>query len=306
MEAPRIPAGVACQSTSANAYRHLGRLDEALAAIEEAGEMLKHVEFAGETQRKGLEFGVLWRRGVILGEADAPNLGRDKEAIASLRDAYSMMEEIARRDRAETSSRIRLSTAGRELAEILVKTDPAGALAIRKHCLSRLAEVATGRAARTAEVWHLAGSAEALRKLGDVAEAERSLAQAFERLGELGVYPVLQGRLADEARFALRTKAEHLAATGRTREAVRTSEEWLHLEAPLAEQRTEQLPLAFRTWSQWLRLAEWNRALGRTGEAEEYYQQAVVLWGIWKAKLPQNQFVAAQSRYFEERSAARR
>ncbi|MDZ7636804.1 MAG: hypothetical protein U5J83_00885 [Bryobacterales bacterium] len=80
-----------------------------------------------------------------------------------------------------------------------------------------------------------------------MAEAERSLAQAFERLGELGVYPVLQGRLADEARFALRTKAEHLAATGRTSgsraDVGRDGSTW---KRPWRTNGTKQLPLALR------------------------------------------------------------
>ncbi|MGI8742712.1 MAG: hypothetical protein ACR2NN_09105 [Bryobacteraceae bacterium] len=85
-------------------------------------------EFANELSRRSTIFAAIWREGMILGEEGDVNLGRPDEAVPVLQKAFDLVEEGAKKDPNDASTRILVASAGRELGAILRHRDPRHAL----------------------------------------------------------------------------------------------------------------------------------------------------------------------------------
>jgi len=193
-------------SALSNPLRMQGKLEEALAAIDEAITLLKPPPGSAHLGRTINYITALSRKGTILGDPESPSLGRTKEAAQVLEQAFQLAEDVVRRDSNEATSRSRLAQAGIELGSVLTVSDPRRALAVFDHVLLRLAEVKNNAKARREEVNALARSTYPLRALGRTAEARKRLDAAFARLAELKAWPVENaepGSEADRARIAL-------------------------------------------------------------------------------------------------------
>ena len=138
-------------SIMADSLRLSGDLEGALRAISEAVTTLEGAASLSEAARLSGFINVLSRQGVMLGEDGGVNAGRPDEAIAVLQRAIDFAETWAAADRNETSSRIRLASAGRELGNILRHRSPVDALRIYDHARRRLGEIASNVPARRRE-----------------------------------------------------------------------------------------------------------------------------------------------------------
>ncbi len=284
---------VYCKSLLANALRFLGRLDEAHEAIADAHSQLDHVTGRSDNERASIVYGVLWRYGMILGEHDAISLGRNEEAAALMQQALDLMDSLAAKDPNEGSSRVRLATAGRELAKMVEDADPGRALSVQRHCLNRLCEINSLQKSPR-QLWHLAGAGSALRKLGRLREAEAQFESAFALMTDLDIYPANSKRLSAEVRAVLRAWASHLTATGRATKALDVLRE---LEAD-AFQNPDKPEVNLRDANNlvriWLLQAEAHTALGSMGKSAAFTVEANELRRRWDQRLPGNPFIRAQ------------
>lgn len=278
----------------ANTARFAGRLDEALKAVEEAGDVATKT-----ADRNGIEGALMlsaarWRQGVILGELNNINMGRPQEALPLLKEAFDLAEGLARKDPQDYTSRTYVSMAGRELGDLLRGHDPAGAIAVYDHTRQRLEEVRHNPKARRDQVWLLAGAAYACRALGRHAESGRRIEEAFAILRELQDYPSAKVPSGEEADAALRAKADHLADTGQLAAAIRTYEE-LH-ERMLATIPQPRLDLRHaNALSRIYRdLGNLHRRAGHAPLASMLDQLRLEIWRHWDQKLPNNPFVRVE------------
>ena len=83
----------------------------------------------------------LIREAAILGGADSMSLGRPAEAVPLLQEAFAVCDDAAEHDPAESNSRLRLATAGLELAPLLRDLIRAAALEVYDHILRHAGEV---------------------------------------------------------------------------------------------------------------------------------------------------------------------
>lgn len=239
-------------------------------------------------------FSALWREGVILGEEGGINLGRPAEAIAVLQKAFDLIEDGARKDPEDASSRILFSSAGRELGNILRARDPARALMVFDHALKRLGEIKNNSKARRGEAEMLACSAYALRRLNRTAEARGRIEKAFLLLRETKDYPANQIRLGSEVDFVLRALADHHAATGDPRRAAEIYQDLLDRIRASKPDPEHDLRHAVQLSRLYDGLSAAHRRSGTPQQAEAVSVLRLQLWRGWQSKLPQNSFVARQ------------
>src|SRR5262249_30944188 len=206
-------------SLIADSQRFSGDLEGALRSILDARKRLDTAAFFNETARPSTTYNVLWREGAILGEADDISLNRPAEAIEALQRAFDVMEELAAKDRHDSSSRIRLSSAARVLGEILNQSDPARALTVYDKALERLGEVENNGEIKRRQARLEAGSSYALRRLRRVNEAKQRIDAAFQLLRETKDFPAKSFNPGDDVYFAIRALGDHLAETGEPQSA---------------------------------------------------------------------------------------
>ncbi|MCZ2150720.1 MAG: hypothetical protein LC126_23465 [Bryobacterales bacterium] len=181
--------------------------------------------------------------------------------------------------------------AGRELGDILRDRDPARALAVYDHTLSRLREVGASSKARREQVWLLTGSSYALRRLHRPGESVRRIETALAILRTLHAYPATCVELGDETDYALRALADHYADTGDTAGAIRTYEELREKvnashPRPLTDLRhANNLSLLYGD------LGNLYARAGRLAKASVLRQKRLDLWQYWDGKLPDNVFI---------------
>ncbi len=277
-------------SILANALRLQGDLDGALDAIRESRAYADRVSdtSAIPTQNR---YGPLLREGFILGEDRGVSLERPAEAIVPLREAFDIMEVIARRDPGDYTSRSRVGTVGRELGDILRWREPREALAIYDVALGRLGEIANNVRARRDSALTLAGSAYALRRLDRAPEAKQRIEQALGLLTDTKDYPAATLAFDDALFTVLLARADQLADEHQ-------------LAAAIAEYRTllTQVSQAKSDHDHDLRdanslsllcedLARLYRSSGAVAEATALDARRLALWRHWERTLPNNPFV---------------
>src|SRR5262249_26047201 len=154
----------AAQIVVARALHNSGDLDGALVAIRE-GVSLLEPQPGEKTTGQLITFGLaLVTEGEVLGEDDAINLGRPKEAAEFFERGFKMAVDLARQDPNDSQSRLAIGNRGTKLAAVLRHSEPERALAIYDEVLRHLAQVKNNSGARLNEVRALAGSTYPLRQ----------------------------------------------------------------------------------------------------------------------------------------------
>jgi tetratricopeptide (TPR) repeat protein len=276
---------------SAEVYQQLGDLDQALLEIRESVKMLEPSPEIRDQARIGNYILVLIWQGRILGQADAPSLGRSSEAVESFDRAFQMADTLAHQDLRDQNSRGRLEMAGSNMADLLSKSDPRRALQIYDHTLRHLAEIPHNSSFRRSEVRLLSRSAYLLQRLGRRAEAKQRLDGAFARLAQLKLYPVETVKLGSPAAEALRAAAAVEAASGNLTRSV-------EMYGSLLDRIQASKPNPETSLGDAVELSSlYEDASGvsrRAGLASTLEARRRTLWRHWDAKLPHNSFVSRQ------------
>jgi tetratricopeptide (TPR) repeat protein len=280
----------------ANASRFAGSLNDALTAIRSSRAILEKLADPNNVESMLQLSGALWREGLVLGELNAINLDRPREAEPLLQRALDIAEGLARKDPEDYTSRSYVSMAGRELGDILRDGQPARSLAVYDLALGRLAEVRNNHKARREEVWLLAGSSYALRKLGRAPEARQRIETALDNLRKLKEYPARAVEPGGESDAALRALADDYAANGDTAAAIRTYRELqdkLIAANPHPQSDLRHANVLSRLYRD---LSALYRKANQPAEAMLLDQQRLDMWREWDRRLPGNPFVTRQLR----------
>ena len=191
-------------------------------------------------------------------------------------------------------SRGHLSTSGRPLADLLRQSDDRQALDVYDHVLRHLAEVTNYPRFRRDEVRALAGSTYPLQRLGRSTEARQRLDAAFERLGQLKLYPADQIDLGSEADDALRALADFEAGSGNLTRALEIHQELLARILAAKPNPENSLADAADLSRLYSSMAAVQRRFGKADQASEFDTRRLALWQHWERKLPNNPFVLRQ------------
>jgi tetratricopeptide (TPR) repeat protein len=279
----------------ASALRFQGDLEGALRAIQQAHDINQNVTpYVDETKRMIDRYPLLLREAFILGEDQAISLNRPDEAAALLREAFEMHEAGARRDPKDFTSRTRVATTGRELADILRWRAPEEAAAVYDVTLKRLAETRDSVRTQRDRALVLANSSYALRRLNRVAEARRRVDEALAVLQRVKDYPSDRIALDSEVRAVLHARADQRAAEGHVDEAIAQYEELLTKVMAASPDVDHDLRDAYALSLLYEDLAHLQRANGAPEQAGVTDEQRRALWMRWNHSHPGNRFVLRQ------------
>jgi tetratricopeptide (TPR) repeat protein len=291
----------AAEMVVASALRAQGDLEDALRHSAESVRVLEPPPTDERVGRSMVFTTALTRQAAILADAGGVSLDRPDEAEPILERAIAIAERFAAQDASDADSRLRLSAACLQLANLLSTKNPVRALGVHDHALRRLAEVKNNSKARRDEVRALAGSAPILHGLGRHAEARERLENAFALLRLLNLYPAKTVSLGSEADDALRAQANGEADTGDLTHAIETYDQLLDAIVagkPEPETNLEDATLLSDLYTS---MAALDRRAGRADAAASLDAQRLALWEQWERKRPQSAFVrreldAARSR----------
>jgi serine/threonine protein kinase/tetratricopeptide (TPR) repeat protein len=295
-EVPSARVRMSCLSVLANARRYLGDLDGALQAITQA----RHEEDALASQDANFvfnQYGLLLREGLILDEDNAISLGRPKDAIAPLQKALDMNEAVARKDPNDATSRSRVGTAGRGLANILRHDDAASARAVYDLSIRRLEEIPNNLKARRDQAVTLAESSYALRALGDLRESRRRIEKALSILSAAKDESSGQVALGSDQFTVQLALLDQLADEADISRAIDVGEQLLGrvMQAtpePLADLR--DAPNLSRLYATLEKLYRRTTNSANSAKAAQLKTERRELWQHWNDRLPDNPFVRRQ------------
>jgi tetratricopeptide (TPR) repeat protein/predicted Ser/Thr protein kinase len=276
-----------------NVTRFGGDLEGALQAIREARNIAEKSASPDDAVKLLNLAAAVWREGLILGEFNNISLSRPRDAEPLLQKAFDLAEDLARRDADDYDSRAYVGMAGRELGDVLRDNNPARALNVYDHALTRLAEIHNPKARRDS-VWPLTGSSYALRRLHRPAESKRRIDTAFQVLRDLKAYPTKSISLGDETDAALRALGDYYAETGQTTAAIATYQELFQGILASHPQPMTDLRHANGLSRIYIDLGSLERRAGNVAQANTLDQQRLELWRYWDKKLPNNSFVQHQ------------
>jgi tetratricopeptide (TPR) repeat protein/predicted Ser/Thr protein kinase len=281
-------------SILANALRYQGDLEAALRTIREARQVSEKATYASETARFFNLYGLIYREGLILGEADAVNLDRPDEAIERFQTALDMTEEAARKNPHDSASRGRVGSTARELGKLLRNRDPRRALQVLDLGIQRLGEAGNSLNTRRDLAVLLARSSYPLRRLGRPSEAKGRIDAALGILKDTKDYPSERIKLGGQAYVAVCALGDHEAEAGSPRQALGIYEQLLDevmatKPDPLNDLRdTPKLSRIYEA------LTVLYRRSGDPAKAAEMNSRRVELWRHWQIELPNNAFVRSQ------------
>jgi serine/threonine protein kinase len=278
-------------SVLAMVLRNQGHLPEALDAIEQARKLAEDHKDSNETRRMMELYAILLRHGLILGEDDGVSLDRPAEAVEAFRKALDLTEEAARKNPGDYSSRSRLGTAARELANVVRHGDPGRALEIYDLGIRRIGEMPPNPVLRRETASLLASSSYALRALDRRGEARQRIDRALAILRETKDYPTARLKLDSELFLVLRAQAEDDAAARDPRRARAELEQLLALVAAAKPDPENDLRDADRLGGLYRRIAAVDRQTGDAAEADGMEARRLDLWRHWDSKLPHNAFI---------------
>ena len=281
-------------SIQADSERFSGDLDGALQVIQEAKTLIEKAGAPGETNRRTNLFNVLWREGTILGQDGSISLDRPAEAIAVLQRAFDVVELGAEQDPNDSTTRILVGSAARELGPLLTRSDPKRALAIYDKALLRVREIKNNRDARHSEAALLAGSSYALRRLNRAAEARQRIDAAARLLRETNDFPENRINPDSEAEKVWAALADHLAETGQPQSGAATYRQLLDKITAFRPDTGNDLRDAIRVSNISQALSALDRHIGNAPEADTLDGSRGALWQGWLRKLPGNPFVRRQ------------
>ncbi len=281
-------------SVLANSLRYQGDLEGALQTVRDARQISEHATYPSETARLFNRYGPLLREGMILGEADAVNLGQPEEAAAAFQQALDLTEGAAAKDPNDSTTRSRLGSVALQLGGVLRERDPARALAVYDQGIARLAEAGNRLEARRDRARLLAESSYPLRRLKRQGEAKSRIAAAFALLEGTRDWPAASVHLGSQAYSALSAAADQEAETGEPRTAVKMYEQLLEKAMaggpdPFGDLR--DTPKVARLYGT---LAVLYRRSGDEASADRMNGRRLELWRHWQLVLPGNAFVRQQ------------
>jgi tetratricopeptide (TPR) repeat protein len=257
--------------------------------------MQEQIQDTNQTwQRANLAL-ALWREASILGEDGGISLDRPQEAATLFRQAFTIINDLARIDPGDSSHHQMSGEMGRRLGDILRHTDPQAALAVYDTAIRNIRDMRNANVAtRRTEARLLAASSYSLRALHRDAEAGRRLDEVFKILRDTKDYPADRIELDSEADLALRALADQQAAIGQSNMAVQT---YLDLVSKLkaANPNPEgDLRNAVYVSNAFASLARILRSAGRTDDARKWDAERGKIWQHWDRVLPNNAFVHRQ------------
>jgi hypothetical protein len=181
-----------------------------------------------------------------------------------------------------------------DLADALLDTAPAEALALYDHGLQHFAEVSDNAKVRRQSVRLLAQSTRALRRLHREAEIQARLDKAFGTLRAEKLYPATTIEPGGEAAEALAARADDEAARGRVNDAVRTYRTLL--DGVMAAEPAPETDLADAADVSDIlaALAPLTNRAGNAADAAALHARRLALWQQWDTRLPGSAFVARQ------------
>lgn len=282
-------------SLLANAERYQGDLDAALRDIREARRIEESVVDPNPVFRTTKEYGILLREGYILGEDGAVSLGRPKEALVPLREAFRTTDALAEKDPHDAVSRERVVNCGLALANILREWDPTGALAVYDKALKRNGEIGgSSLATLRDQVMLLTNSSYPLRSLHQPAEARRRINAALAILRKTGELPATRITVDSASFIALKAEADDEAEVGNPRRATELYERLLVGVMAGSPAAPDDLRDAAPLSQLYASLAAVYRRTGESAKAQEMESRRVKLWQAWDRKLPSNAFIRRQ------------
>jgi hypothetical protein len=234
-------------------------------------------------------------QGMILGRADAePSLGRSQEALAVLRKAADIAEDLAQKDASDYLGRHNVATADLEIGNILRHRDPRAALAVYDHALARIRELPRNVTTQRDEVELLAASSYAERWTTRGAEPNPRVAKALDMLHQAG-WSTNKVEPMSAAYDVLRARADDYAERGRADAAIDAYRGLL--DALLGwraniENDLRDATCISRTWTALAQLL--NRA-GHAEEAAALEARRTELFNRWNGKLADAEFLLHQS-----------
>ena len=277
---------------SAKILQQRGDLDQALQAIQESVRLLDPgaawVTKGGQAHNFQL---ALVYEGRILGDPGSISLGRPQEALQPLEHSFQIADEFVHRDRNDHNSRGGLAMAGISLAGILRRSDAARALQVYDHTLRHLAETPDDEHLERFEITLLAGSSDALRSLGRLADARQRVDAALQRLRHLKMYPAERIEFGSPAEETLQALALNEAAANHPAAAVAEYQKLLDHIQPVSDSSLED---AVSLSSIYDRAAGLYLRAGDPVRAAELKTRGLELWRAWQRKLPGNSFVLRQ------------
>jgi len=279
-------------------YQEQGRLEEALQSVQEAARILEPAPGEKSVGKPLAFMSALIHEGSILGEAGGISLARPDDALLPLERASKMADDLAQRDPNQFTSRERVFSADVMMAGILWHSDPARALELCDHALTRLAEIKGRPIARLHEAEALAESTYALSKLGRGAEARHRLDAAFDRLRTLHAYPsetipetIQPGSEVDKV---LSAQADYEAQNGNLPRAISLYEELLRKGAAHGSKPQTSLPDAVQEARVFEALDDLYRTAHQSASESANAARRLELWRHWNTQFPNNRFVQRQ------------
>jgi tetratricopeptide (TPR) repeat protein len=289
---PKIRAGAL--SLIGSSLRSEGRVEEALQSLQEAQKIAESPAYSNATERAMDMYGILLREARTLGQDGGVSLGRAGEAIPVYRKAVDLMEEQASKDPRDQNARDRLATSSRELAELLVESDPQQSLAVFDLGIQRLREVKNNARARRREAQALAESSYPLRRLHQFPEARRRIDAAFALLRETKDYPADRVNPDSEVTVVLGARADYESDAGAPRRAGAIYERLLAAMMTTNPDVRGYLADASKISALYFHMADVYRRAGESVKADEMNERRLKLWRQWDGKLPHNEFVQRQ------------
>ena len=275
-------------------YQEQGRLDEALQAIREATRILEPAPGEKSVGKPLAYVSALIREGSILGEDGGISLNRPEEALAYLKHAREIADDLAQHDPNQFGSRERVFSANVMMSGILSRSDPSRALELCDEALKRLAEIKEHPIARLHEAETLASSTYALRRLGRGAEARRRLDIALDKLRKLGSYPSDTIKPGSEVDKALSALGDYEAENGNIQRSIAVYEELLRKGAAYGAKPRASLTDAVQESRVFSALGALYPQVRQTDSKSAIESRRLELWRYWDSHLPGNSFVYRQ------------
>jgi tetratricopeptide (TPR) repeat protein len=278
-------------SVLANALRFQGDLDGALNAIQQARSSAERATYPSPTSRMLDFYGVLLREGLILGDDGGVSLDRQADAVEPLQQAFDLTDATARLDPDDSVSRSRAGTSGRELGNVLRRSNPQRAMVMYDLAIGRLREIPHNVKARRDEALALAESSYPLHRLHRTGEARQRIDAALTMLSETQDLPADRMTLDSPGYSVLRAQAHLVDEEGKPQEALNLLEELLDKVMRSGPDPQNDLRDAAALSHLYRDVIAFSARVGDTQTAERTSGRNLDLWRQWERRLPGNSFV---------------
>jgi tetratricopeptide (TPR) repeat protein len=277
------------------ASRWAGDLDIALSSLHEGRTILER-QYQPDSPDWQVARRLLYayhQEASILGDPGGISLGRWAEALRLYDRALGLARQLASGDRVDAGIRPQMAALAGRAGHLRLQTDPANALALFDEAFKICSDIPAASASHLDKLQHLAGSIQALIKLGREQEASTRLDRLFTLLREAKKYP---GAISPRnyLETGMRARAAVLAAQGRKRDAITVYEEIAG-----ATEKGEQKPSSDLHWALSIseiyeQLAGHYEDVNEPDAATRCREKRRRLWELWDQKLPNNPFVRRQ------------